>query len=111
MPDPSSSSDPAAAAPLPPALEGDAGHPHLARNARYGLWLFTVYVLLYAGFMALSAFRPQAMRTPVRLFGGVNLAVVYGFGLIVMAFVLAIIYMALCRRGANEAQSQPEGRR
>ena len=107
MPDPSS--DPAG--PLPPALEGEAGHPHLARNARYGLWLFALYVLLYAGFMALSAFWPQTMRTPVRLFGGVNLAVVYGFGLIVMAFVLAVIYMALCRRGANDVPSQAEGRR
>jgi hypothetical protein len=30
--------------------------------------------------------------------GGVNLAVVYGFALIGLAFVMAIIYMALCRR-------------
>ena len=66
-----------------------------ARNARYGLLLFAVYVVLYAGFMGLSAFEPQLMsKTP---FGGVNLAILYGFGLIVAALVLAVIYMVLCR--------------
>jgi len=74
----------------------DDDHPEIsARNARYGLLLFVVYVLLYAGFMGLSAFEPQLMsRTP---FGGVNLAIIYGFGLIVAALVLALFYMLLCR--------------
>ena len=66
-----------------------------ARNARYGLWLFAAYVALYAGFMALSAFKPALMAsTP---FGGVNIAILYGFGLIVAALVLALVYMALAR--------------
>jgi len=66
-----------------------------ARNSRYGLWLFAIYLILYCGFMGLSAFEPQLMsKTP---FGGVNLAIIYGFGLIVAALVLALIYMVLCR--------------
>jgi len=66
-----------------------------ARNSRYGLWLFAIYLILYCGFMGLSAFEPQLMsKTP---FGGVNLAFLYGFGLIVAALVLAVIYMVLCR--------------
>lgn len=65
------------------------------RNARYGLALFFVYFALYATYMALSAFYPQVMRsTPL---GGVNLAILYGFALIVAAFVLALVYMYLCR--------------
>ena len=74
----------------------DDDHPEIsARNARYGLLLFAVYVTLYAGFMGLSAFEPQLMsKTP---FGGVNLAILYGFGLIFAALVLAVIYMVLCR--------------
>lgn len=74
--------------------EGD--HPEIsARNSRYGLWLFSLYLLLYGGFMALAAFAPQLMgKTP---FGGVNLAIIYGMGLIVAALVLALIYMILCR--------------
>ena len=30
-------------------------------------------------------------------FGGVNLAILYGMGLIVSALVLALIYMTLCK--------------
>ena len=74
----------------------DDDHPQIsARNARYGLVLFFIYLILYGGFMGLSAFEPQLMsKTP---FGGVNLAIIYGFGLIVAALVLAVIYMVLCR--------------
>lgn len=65
------------------------------RNSRYGLWLFLIYVILYGGFMALAAFQPQLMaKTP---FGGVNLAILYGFTLIISALILALIYMFLCR--------------
>ena len=73
-------------------------HPHVVnRNARYGLILFAVYVLLYGGFMWLTVFRTEAMGREV--FGGMNLAIAYGFGLIAAALVLALIYMALCGRG------------
>lgn len=85
----------------------DDDHPEIsARNARYGLLLFAVYVALYAGFMGLSAFEPQLMsKTP---FGGVNLAIIYGFGLIVAALVLALIYVRLCRsRDAMGEGSMP----
>jgi uncharacterized membrane protein (DUF485 family) len=65
------------------------------RNARYGFWLFLVYLALYAGFVLLAAFSPATMeRTPL---AGVNLAIWYGFGLIVAALALALIYGWLCR--------------
>jgi uncharacterized membrane protein (DUF485 family) len=68
-------------------------------NARYGLWLFLIYVVLYGGFMGLSVFAPQVMsKSP---FGGVNLAILYGLGLIVAAFLLALVYTLLCRRDAD----------
>ncbi len=70
--------------------------PREQRNARYGLILFAVYLALYAGFMAVSTLSPRAMAAPVLL--GINLAIVYGFGLIIAALVLALIYMALCGR-------------
>lgn len=67
----------------------------IARNARNGLMLFAVYLLLYGGFMYLNAFEPKLMAsTP---FGGANLAILYGFGLILAALVLAAVYMFLCR--------------
>jgi uncharacterized membrane protein (DUF485 family) len=71
-------------------------HPDISsRNSRYGLILFLAYLVLYGGFMALTAYRPALMaRAP---FGGVNLAILYGMGLIFGAFLLAAIYMYLCR--------------
>ena len=69
----------------------------VSRNARYGLWLFFVYLCIYGGFMALSAFAPPRVMA-IQVIGGVNLAVLYGFGLIGAAWVLAIIYMYLCQR-------------
>lgn len=69
------------------------------RNTRYGLWLFAGYVLIYAGFILLATFLPGLMRrTPL---GGVNVAILYGIGLIVGALVLALVYMVLCRDTAQ----------
>lgn len=65
------------------------------RHARYGLALFGIYVLLYGGFIALAVFNTPLMGQPV-LFG-LNLAITYGFGLIIAALVLALVYMWLCR--------------
>ena len=53
-----------------------------------------MFVLLYGGFVGLSAFAPQAMEvTPV---AGVNLAILYGFALILAALVFALLYGWLC---------------
>jgi uncharacterized membrane protein (DUF485 family) len=66
-----------------------------ARNARIGFMLFGVYLLLYGGFVLLNAFAPETMDvTPIE---GVNLAIIYGFGLIVSALVLALIYGFVCK--------------
>jgi uncharacterized membrane protein (DUF485 family) len=59
-------------------------------TGRIGLTLFAIYVTLYGGFMLLSAFWPSAMEA--KPFAGINLAILYGFGLIVAAFGLALLY-------------------
>jgi len=74
----------------------DHDHPHIInRNARCGLILFAIYVVLYGGFMLLSVAWPQVLG--YHAIAGVNVAIVYGVGLIVAALVLAIVYMSLCR--------------
>jgi uncharacterized membrane protein (DUF485 family) len=79
-------------APPPPSVKEAPSSP---RQIRFGQVLFVFYLLLYAGFMALNAFDPEAMeQTP---WAGVNLAILYGLGLIVVAFVLAVIYDVACR--------------
>jgi uncharacterized membrane protein (DUF485 family) len=60
-------------------------------TSRLGLALFSIYVLLYGGFMGLVLMRPDLLSW--RPFGGVNLAIASGMGLIAAAFVLAVIYM------------------
>jgi uncharacterized membrane protein (DUF485 family) len=64
-------------------------------TSRIGLALFWVYVLCYLAFMLLVLFFPE--RLSLRPFGGVNLAIAAGMGLIGGALVLAIVYMAACR--------------
>ena len=86
------------------ASSGGWGH-----NARLGLALFTVYLLFYGGFVGLATFAPNAMGRPA--LAGVNLAVVYGFGLIVAALVLAVVYMMLCRPEAPATDAGAEGGR
>ena len=59
----------------------------LPRASRVGLLLFGVYVLLYGGFITLVLVRPDLVAE--RPFGGVNVAIASGLGLIVAAIVLA----------------------
>jgi uncharacterized membrane protein (DUF485 family) len=95
----------------PTAADGD-DHPDVsAANARAGLVLFFIYSAFYAGFMGLAAFAPEAMGTPV--LAGVNLAITYGLGLILGAFVIAALYMAACARNARlyGGESPDGGRR
>lgn len=68
----------------------------VARNTRLGLGLFGVYLALYVTFMGLSTFAPSVMQQ--RPFGGIVLSVLSGFGLILSALGLAVVYLVLCRR-------------
>lgn len=69
------------------------------RHARSGRALFAIYLVLYGGFVGLIAFAPRLMeRTPV---AGVSLAILYGFGLIAAALLLALLYGWLCRRSGT----------
>jgi uncharacterized membrane protein (DUF485 family) len=73
-----------------------AGPTPLTVHTRRGLGLFAIYVVFYAGFMALAAFAPDAMERPTP-FGSVNLAIMYGMGLILLALVLALVYVFISR--------------
>jgi len=66
-----------------------------ARNARVGLILFFIYLVLYSGFVLVNAFAPSWMDVVV--FQGINLAIVSGFGLILVALILSAVYGFICR--------------
>ena len=75
--------------------------PERQYNTKLGLILFGIYLILYLGFVFGNAFVADAMETKV--FMGLNLAIVYGFTLIKMAFVLSLIYGLMCRAEPSEA--------
>ena len=85
-----------------------SGLPGLSRNARRGLVLFVLYCIFYGGFVLMNAFAADRMGEPVEWLGGINLAVAYGMALILLAFLLAMIYMAIC--GPDEDSRTSEGR-
>ena len=75
------------------------------RNSRQGLWLFTLYLIFYGAFVLTSAFFPDVMEsTP---FGGLNLAITWGFALIIFAILLSLLYGVLCRETTKPDSSQP----
>jgi uncharacterized membrane protein (DUF485 family) len=78
-----------------------------ARNARYGLWLFSIYLVIYGVFVGLNAFSPDTMSRRV---GGITLAVVYGMILIVAALALALVYCWMCR-DAGSTPVEPADRK
>ena len=63
-------------------------------KSRFGVWMFALYGLIYAGFVCINIISPTTMEMTV-LFG-LNLAVFYGFFLIVAALVMALIYNHIC---------------
>ena len=77
-------------------------------NMRIGLKMFLFYGLVYAGFVIINITHPLLMEKII--FSGLNLAVVYGFGLIVFAFVLALIYNGMCRRKEKEMNAAYESK-
>lgn len=64
-----------------------------AYKTRLGVRMFILYTLVYAGFVAINAIQPSLMQKVIM---GQTLAVIYGFGLLAFAMVLAVIYNNLC---------------
>ena len=64
-------------------------------KTQLGIWMFILYTLIYAGFIAINTVKPTLMEVN---FGGLNLAMIYGMGLIIFAFLLALVYNSLCTK-------------
>jgi uncharacterized membrane protein (DUF485 family) len=65
------------------------------RKIKIGIRMTLLYSLVYGGFVVLNVFQPTVMEA--RAVFGLNLAVAYGLGLIIIAFIFALIYNRLCR--------------
>ena len=62
-------------------------------KTKLGVSMFIVYTLTYFSFVVINAVNPSLMQ---QVYFGQTIAVLYGFFLILFAFVLAIIYNHLC---------------
>ena len=78
-----------------------ADDPAYPSKRRLGVWMFLIYSLLYAGFVAVNLLAPRLMEA--RILAGVNFATVYGLGLILLAIALALLYNLLCLRHEHKA--------
>jgi uncharacterized membrane protein (DUF485 family) len=84
-----------------------AGTDHAAEYKKsLGVKIFIVYALIYAGFVAINVIDPMMMETEIVF--GLNLAIVYGFGLIIIALILALIYNVMCGNKESELNKEAE---
>jgi len=73
------------------------------KKTKLGVKMFFIYLVVYAGFIFIGVFKPELMGKDV---GSLNLAIVYGIGLIIFALVLAVIYNAKCTKMEKEAEAE-----
>jgi len=66
------------------------------KKAKLGVKMFFIYTLVYAGFVLIGLTKPELMGLEV--LGGQNIAIVYGFGLIVLAIIMGFIYNYFCTK-------------
>ena len=62
-------------------------------KSKMGLIMFAIFTPIYLAFIILAVVSPTTMGKSV---GSLNVAIVYGFGIIILAIIQAIIYNALC---------------
>ncbi|MGE6221576.1 DUF485 domain-containing protein [Nubsella zeaxanthinifaciens] len=77
------------------------------QKSKLGVRLFFVYLICYAGFVAIGVFNYELLSTTV--FYGLNLAIAYGIGLIVFAVIMGIIYNSYCTRYEDKAEKAEGG--
>ena len=72
-------------------------------KAKIGMWMFLGYSVFYAVFILINVIYPKLMAMDI---GPLNLAVIYGLGLILVALIMALIYNKIC---TNAEKKMNEG--
>lgn len=76
------------------------------KKSKLGVWLFVIYTIIYAGFVAIGVSDYELFK--IKIFGGQNLAVVYGFGLIILAILMGVVYNFICTKYENKMNKKEE---
>jgi uncharacterized membrane protein (DUF485 family) len=72
---------------------------------KLGMWMFLAYCVVYGGFIIINLVDPKLMGTDI---GSLNLAIVYGFALIILALIMALVYNFLANRLERKYQDKEE---
>jgi uncharacterized membrane protein (DUF485 family) len=75
-----------------------------SKKAKLGVKMFLFYTLIYAGFVLIGLIRPEWMG--LEAVNGINVAIVYGFGLILLAIIMGFIYNFFCSKMEDEMNKQ-----
>lgn len=76
----------------------------IPKKTKLGVILFFVYLAVYSGFVMIGLLSPKTMG--IETLGGLNLAFVYGMGLILLAAVMGLIYNYFCTKYENELNKE-----
>ena len=68
-------------------------------KARLGLTMYAIFSPVYLAFILVSVISPTFMA---RNIGPLNVAIVFGFGIIILAIIQALIYNSICSRRENQ---------
>jgi len=77
-------------------------------KTKFGLVMVVFYTVVYFAFIILTVTNQQLMAKDV---GSLNLAIVYGFGLIIIAIVQALIYNYVCDMREKSDKDADKGKR
>lgn len=83
-----------------PATEWNENKALEKKKSRLGVLLFIIYTVVYGGFILMNVMANSVMRVSI---GSLNVAIIYGFGLIILALVLAIFYNYICTKAEELA--------
>jgi uncharacterized membrane protein (DUF485 family) len=76
------------------------------KKASLGVRFFFIYLFFYAGFVIIGVWNYELLATEV--FMGLNLALVYGMGLIIFAVLLGILYNYFCSKYEDDLNTKEE---
>lgn len=68
-------------------------------KTKLGLRMMPIFAVVYFIFIVIAVTNPQMMANNV---GSLNVAIAYGFGIIITAIVMALIYNYFCSRKERE---------
>ena len=75
-------------------------------KTKLGLIMFAIYTPIYFAFVVICVVSPKLMSVDV---GSLNVAIVYGFGIIVLAIIQAVIYNYICSKKEKEDELASKG--